>query len=279
MSLAAPGAGAGGCELGVFSILPAAAETAWDDPRSCSRLFSQGGARFAYGQGTSFAAPLVAGIAALTWQVESRLASEQVADVLIRSARQTVGTGWNERTGAGVVDGGAATALARIYDVTPPPKRGQRSAARRHARCGARRARDRPHARQPRAGRAPDLHRAGVTRRRPVLPRGRSGGGSRLRRSCASRAASSTPLRPPSVTVTPTARQAAGQVPPPLGAGRRRHARLQVAHRVHRRPVDRGSRSAGGRPKQWPVQPTAPITWPWLHAPAPLDVPKLDWWP
>ena len=124
VSLAAPGAGASGCELGVFSILPAAAGTAWDDPRSCSRLFSQGGARFAYGQGTSFAAPLAAGIAALTWQVEPRLASEQVADVLIRSARQTVGTGWNERTGAGVVDGAAATALARTYDVTAPPKRG-----------------------------------------------------------------------------------------------------------------------------------------------------------
>jgi subtilisin family serine protease len=125
VSLAAPGAGARGCELGVFSILPASPTTVWDDPLSCSRLFSQGGARFAYGQGTSFAAPLVAGIAALTWQVEPRLASEQVADVLVRSARQTEGTGWNERTGSGVVDGAAATALARTYDVTPPRKRGR----------------------------------------------------------------------------------------------------------------------------------------------------------
>ena len=125
VSLAAPGAGAGSCELGVFSILPAVATTIGTTRSRCSRLFSQGGARFAYGQGTSFAAPLVAGIAALTWQVEPRLASEQVADVLVRSARQTVGTGWNERTGAGVVDGAAATALARTYDVTPPPKRGR----------------------------------------------------------------------------------------------------------------------------------------------------------
>ena len=47
--------------------------------------------RFAYGEGTSFAAPFASGLAALVWQVQPRLASEQVADVLIRTARQTVG--------------------------------------------------------------------------------------------------------------------------------------------------------------------------------------------
>ena len=58
--------------------------------------------------------------------MEPRLASEQVADVLVRSARQTEGTGWNERTGSGVVDGAAATrARAHAYDVTPPRKRGR----------------------------------------------------------------------------------------------------------------------------------------------------------
>ena len=76
--------------------------------------------RFAYGEGTSFAAPIVSGLATLVWQVERRLASEQVAEVLIRSARQTRGTGWNEYTGAGIVDGKAATDLARVYDVTAP---------------------------------------------------------------------------------------------------------------------------------------------------------------
>ena len=123
VSLAAPGAGASGCRHGVFSALPANVN-AWDDAtRSCSKTFSHAGARYAYGEGTSFATPIVAGIAALTWQVESRLASEQVADVLIRSARQTVGRGWNRQTGAGIVDGGAATALARRYDVTGPRAR------------------------------------------------------------------------------------------------------------------------------------------------------------
>ena len=127
VSLAAPGAGATGCELGVFSILPANQTSDWDNPLSCSRVFSQNGVRFAYGEGTSFAAPLASGIAALVWEVQPRLSSEQVAHVLTRSARQTVGRGWNQRTGAGIVDGGAATALARVYDVTPPPKRGRAS--------------------------------------------------------------------------------------------------------------------------------------------------------
>jgi subtilisin family serine protease len=121
VSLAAPGAGRSGCAHGVLAALPRRRRTDWDDPRSCSRLVRDpSGARFAYGEGTSFAAPIASGIAALVWQVEPRLASEQVAQVLTRSARQTRGRGWNEFTGAGVVDGRAATALARRYDVTPP---------------------------------------------------------------------------------------------------------------------------------------------------------------
>src|SRR5919109_358630 len=119
VSVAAPGAGASGCQFGVFSTLPAIPGD-WDRPDSCSQLFSQGPSRFGYGEGTHFAAPIAAGIAALVWQVEPRLASEQVADVIVRSAHQTRGTGWNEFTGAGLVDGHAATALARTYDVDAP---------------------------------------------------------------------------------------------------------------------------------------------------------------
>jgi subtilisin family serine protease len=127
VSIAAPGA-TDDCTTGVLSTLPAYGGTEWDivEPGVCpSRIVPQGGARFAYGQGTSFAAPIVSGIAALTWQVEPRLASEQVAEVLIRSARQTVGRGWNQYTGSGVVDGQAATALARSYDVTSPRVKGK----------------------------------------------------------------------------------------------------------------------------------------------------------
>jgi subtilisin family serine protease len=127
VSLAAPGAN-DDCTTGVLSTLPAFTRTEWDivPPGSCpSRIVASPGGRFAYGQGTSFAAPIVSGLAALAWQVEPRLASEQVAEVLIRSAHQTRGRGWNPYTGAGVVDGAAATALARTYDVTSPRARGR----------------------------------------------------------------------------------------------------------------------------------------------------------
>jgi subtilisin family serine protease len=128
VSLAAPGAGIAGCEFGVFSTLSASTQTLWDeDP--CSTIHTQGGLRFAYGEGTSFAAPIVSGIAALVWQVEPRLASEQVADVLIRSARRAGGRGWDEYVGWGILDGAAATRLAQAYDVSRPPVRGS---ARRH---------------------------------------------------------------------------------------------------------------------------------------------------
>jgi subtilisin family serine protease len=154
VSVAAPGAGPSGCEFGVFSTLPAGA-TEWDDPnQSCSMTFAPpGGGRYAYGEGTSFSAPIATGIAALAWQVEPRLASEQVADVMTRSARQTVGRGWNEFTGAGIIDGAAATALARTYDVTAPRVRAK--AARRGGRVAVRirRSRDRTERGRERAGR------------------------------------------------------------------------------------------------------------------------------
>jgi subtilisin family serine protease len=127
VSLAAPGA-VDDCRYGVFSTLPLATGTEWDvvpDGTCPSVILPYSGARYAYGQGTSFAAPIVSGIAALTWQVEPRLASEQVADVLIRSADQRYGRrAWNERTGHGVVDGRAAVRLARTYDVISPRARG-----------------------------------------------------------------------------------------------------------------------------------------------------------
>ena len=122
VSLAAPGASGGTCEFGVFSTLPANTGTEWDKPDSCSRVFSDGSARYAYGEGTSFASPIIAGLAALAWQAESRLASEQVAEVMVRSA---TGGGWNEFTGAGVVDGKAAVDIAATYDVVNPRARGK----------------------------------------------------------------------------------------------------------------------------------------------------------
>jgi subtilisin family serine protease len=122
VSIAAPGGSAEFCDFGVFSTLPPSTTPPWNEG-GCPRLFTgSAGEQYGYGEGTSFAAPIVSGLAALAWQVESRLASEQVADVLVRSAD---GSGWNEFTGAGVADGMAAVEVARTYDVLSPRARGQ----------------------------------------------------------------------------------------------------------------------------------------------------------
>jgi len=126
VSLAAPGASVDDCRHGVFSTLPATTSPPWQE-EGCPNVFTGAlGEHYAYGEGTSFAAPIVSGLAALAWQAERRLASEQVADVLIRSAD---GSGWNQFTGAGIVDGDAAVKLARVYDVLAPRARAR---ARRH---------------------------------------------------------------------------------------------------------------------------------------------------
>lgn len=120
VTVAAPGAGLG-CGDGVYSAIPVGAASLWPGP--CAPVFAapaHGPGRYAYGEGTSFSAPLVAGAAALVRQARPSLRAEQVAHVIRRTARQTVGEGWNPRTGAGVLDAGAAVALARRYDSTPP---------------------------------------------------------------------------------------------------------------------------------------------------------------
>jgi subtilisin family serine protease len=149
VSLAAPGASQEFCDFGVFSTLPASTTPPWNEG-GCPRLFTGvAGDHYGYGEGTSFAAPIVSGLAALAWQAERRLASEQVADVMNRSA---AGTGWNQFTGAGVADGKRAVEVARIYDVVSPRARAR---ARRHGNrvhVTVRRSRDRTDAGDERAG-------------------------------------------------------------------------------------------------------------------------------
>jgi hypothetical protein len=140
VSLAAPGASVGSCDFGVFSTLPATTTPPWNEG-GCPLLFTgAGGAHYAYGEGTSFAAPIVSGLSALAWQAERRLASEQVADVMIRSA---AGGRWNEFTGAGVADGMHAVEIARIYDVRAPVARARTHRHGNRVRVRVRRTRDR----------------------------------------------------------------------------------------------------------------------------------------
>jgi subtilisin family serine protease len=123
VSIAAPGAGAGSCGDGVFSTVAGNKTLLWDGNNPCAPTFGAIGnadGRYGYGEGTSFSTPIVAGAAALVRGANARLTAEQTGDVLRRSAHQTVGTGWNQKTGAGIVDITAAVALARRYDTTPP---------------------------------------------------------------------------------------------------------------------------------------------------------------
>jgi subtilisin family serine protease len=140
VSLAAPGASQTDCRFGVFSTIPSSTDPPWD-AGGCPNTFTDAsGSRFAYGEGTSFAAPIVSGLASLAWQAERRLASEQVADVLVRAAN---GGRWNEFTGAGVVDGMHAVEIARIYDVLGPRARGRTRRRGNRVRVTLRRTRDR----------------------------------------------------------------------------------------------------------------------------------------
>jgi subtilisin family serine protease len=96
ISLAAPG-------YNVF-----AAESADSDwPRAQLPWASAG--YYGWASGTSFAAPEVAGVAALVWGVNPRLTVRQVASVLKQSA---TGNTWNHELGWGSLDAAAAVELA-----------------------------------------------------------------------------------------------------------------------------------------------------------------------
>ena len=68
------------------------------------------GARYVYVAGTSFAAPEVAGVAALVWAARPALTNYEVADIIKASARRSAG--WTPRAGCGVLDAAAALELA-----------------------------------------------------------------------------------------------------------------------------------------------------------------------
>lgn len=69
--------------------------------------------RYGYGSGTSFAAPQVAGAAALVWAADPRLTARQVAELLEQTAD---GDGvWTPALGWGVIDVGAA--VARAFEI------------------------------------------------------------------------------------------------------------------------------------------------------------------
>jgi len=96
ISLAAPGSNVFAAESG-DSNWPRA-ETPWQSP-----------GYYGWASGTSFAAPLVAGAAALVWGTNPALPAAQVAWILKKSASST---GWNPELGWGRLDVAAAVELA-----------------------------------------------------------------------------------------------------------------------------------------------------------------------
>ena len=111
LSLLAPGDYDGPCTGVLAAVEPAS--IAFDG--SCYPTWTgAGGAFYAYASGTSFAAPEVAGVAALIWAARPTLTNYQVASIIKQSATRGA-DGWTPRMGCGVLDAGAALELAMSF--------------------------------------------------------------------------------------------------------------------------------------------------------------------
>jgi subtilisin family serine protease len=109
LSLLAPGEGDGPCSGVLVAIAPVG--TTFDG--SCYPMWAgAGGAQYAYVSGTSFAAPEVAGVAALVWAARPELRNYQVAGIIKASARRDPAAAWTSTAGCGVLDAAAAVELA-----------------------------------------------------------------------------------------------------------------------------------------------------------------------
>ena len=109
LSLVAPGSFKGDCS-GVLVALPQRTQLLSD---TCYPHWTgSGDAEYGYVAGTSFAAPEVAGVAALVWAVQPQLKNYQVADIIKASADRDPDVGWTPTMGCGRLDATAAVTLA-----------------------------------------------------------------------------------------------------------------------------------------------------------------------
>ena len=117
LSLVAPGTyNSAPCEPdGIFAAIPSASVSLL-----CSNYYSDEttGALYTYSNGTSFSAPMVAGVAALLWAIRPDLGAAQIADLLKRSA--SIGQ-WTPDRGWGVLDAARALELATGRSSADPP--------------------------------------------------------------------------------------------------------------------------------------------------------------
>ena len=111
--------------FGAFTSAPNALDTgALGDHRPCRcRITFGADPRYAYLQGTSMAAPMVAAAAALVRHLNPDMPAVEIVRVLKQTARRPAGTGWTPELGWGILDAGAALAVARATDRRPPATR------------------------------------------------------------------------------------------------------------------------------------------------------------
>jgi hypothetical protein len=84
-------------------------------------LYTTVGGGFGWGGGTSFSAPIVAGVAALVIAANPSLSGEQVQRILFRSANDLGDPGWDPEYGWGCVNAARAVALARWLPMDRQP--------------------------------------------------------------------------------------------------------------------------------------------------------------
>lgn len=99
------------CNVGVLGALPSVASL-FDS--ACGTKFTNPvtGARYGYSDGTSFAAPEAAGVAALVWAAKPELTSSEVVSILLKSATRAPGAPWSPDHGWGILNAAAAVQLA-----------------------------------------------------------------------------------------------------------------------------------------------------------------------
>src|SRR3954453_19031679 len=88
-------------------------------PCRCRTTFNAD-ARYAYLQGTSMAAPMVAAAAALVRHLNPDMPAVEIVRLLKQTARRPPGVGWTPELGWGILDAGTALAVARTLDRRPP---------------------------------------------------------------------------------------------------------------------------------------------------------------
>lgn len=93
---------AGFSNYGLKQNLTAPGDSIYTTDRTGARGFT--GGDYAFMQGTSFASPTVAGVAALMLSVNSTLTAPEVKDILFSTATDKGPTGWDEKFGHGVVN-------------------------------------------------------------------------------------------------------------------------------------------------------------------------------